>query len=44
MGRDEKGRVDDAGYCMMNEIVEWPQTKVNKLQNAVFSNTHTDCM
>ncbi len=26
MGRDEKGRVDDAGYCMMNEIAKWPQT------------------
>ncbi len=21
-----RGRVVDAGYCMMNEIVKWPQT------------------
>ncbi len=21
-----RGRVDNAGYCMMNEIAKWPQT------------------
>ncbi len=35
-----RGRVDDAGYCMMIGL----KRLVNKLQNVMFSNTRTNCM